>query len=169
MGEQGWVFVEPEDLEEHWGICPPDIDQDLCGPGDAERDLYDVDDAEERDSETWHEQDSEEWELDLSTRAEEQDDILPAPTFEYMVLERSPVLRDVWENSMARYYVPAWRGPPTPLQEATRKLYGPRFGRGTAHAIGIWADCDSPVFSLRVWYWLRRQGEMLWVFQPPLW
>jgi hypothetical protein len=40
--------------------------------------------------------------------------------------------------------------------EAALLVYGPSNGRGTAHAMGIWADCDPQPLWPGIFYWARR-------------
>jgi hypothetical protein len=72
----------------------------------------------------------------------------------------SPALKLVWENFMQRHETVS-RGSRRPLREAVRMVYGPSYGRETAQAVGIWANCENPSFWLRFWFWMQRQGEIL--------
>jgi hypothetical protein len=45
--------------------------------------------------------------------------------------------------------------------EAGRVVFGQTYGRGTGRALGVWANGDNPWIWLLIWYWIRRQREIL--------
>ena len=78
----------------------------------------------------------------------------------------SPALQLViWETFMSssshRQQIPC-----TPRNTATNHLrraaqitFGRSYGKGTAHAVGLFANCDDPSVWLRLGCWIRRQRE----------
>ncbi|RYP53010.1 hypothetical protein DL768_001913 [Monosporascus sp. mg162] len=74
----------------------------------------------------------------------------------------SPALKLVWENFMQRYES-ALRGSRTLLRETARMVYGPSYERGTAHAVGIWANYNNPPVWLRLWNQPERENNE-WLF-----
>ncbi|KAK1758623.1 hypothetical protein QBC47DRAFT_375281 [Echria macrotheca] len=59
-----------------------------------------------------------------------------------------PALQLVWERNT------------TNLRRAAQITLGQSYGRGTAHAVGLFANCDDPSIWLRLGYWVRRQKEI---------
>ncbi|KAK1834990.1 hypothetical protein QBC39DRAFT_431288 [Podospora conica] len=55
-----------------------------------------------------------------------------------------------------------WRRNATDLRQAGLLNFGQPYGRGTAHAVGLFANTDKPSIWLRLFYWTRRQREILW-------
>jgi len=47
----------------------------------------------------------------------------------------------------------------TYLRRAAQLTFGQSYGRGTAHAVGLFANCDDPSIWLRLGYWIRWQKE----------
>ena len=78
----------------------------------------------------------------------------PEPVYTFI----SPALRLVWGN-----FVPhrqGWsHGLNTPLWGAARIIFMQSHRKGTAHAVGVWANSDNPSISLKVWFWIQRQRK----------
>jgi len=71
-----------------------------------------------------------------------------------------PALQLVWETFMShRQQIPHRPRNTTNLRRAAQITFGQSYGKGTAHAVGLFANRDDPSIWLRLGYWIRRQKE----------
>jgi hypothetical protein len=66
----------------------------------------------------------------------------------------SPALRLVW-GTFVPHRQGGLQGPNTPLWGAARIIFEQSYRKGTAHAVGVWANSDNPSIWLKIWFWIR--------------
>jgi hypothetical protein len=72
-----------------------------------------------------------------------------------------PALQLVWETFKSHHHQQIPRRPrnTTNLRRAAQITFGQSYGKGTAHAVGLFANCDDPSIWLRLGCWIRRRKE----------
>jgi len=69
-------------------------------------------------------------------------------------------LQLVWETFIShRQQIPHRPRNTIDLRRAAQITFGQSYGKGTAYAVGLFANCDDPSIWLRLGYWIRRQKE----------
>jgi hypothetical protein len=72
----------------------------------------------------------------------------------------SPALQLVWGRFMSHHQRISQRQNMTILRRAALITFGPSYGRGTAHAIGLWANSDDTSIFFNFGCWIRQQREI---------
>lgn len=70
----------------------------------------------------------------------------------------SPALQLVWKGCVP-HHKGGLQGPNTAVWGATRIVFEQSYRSGTAHAVGIWANCQNPCIWLKPLFWIRRQRQ----------
>jgi len=72
----------------------------------------------------------------------------------------SPALQLVWGRFMSNHQLQILqRQNIASLRRAALITFGPSYGRGTAHAVGLWANSDDTSIYFKLGCWFRRQRE----------
>lgn len=72
----------------------------------------------------------------------------------------SPALQLVWGRFMSHHQGILQRQNVTNLRQAAFVTLGPSYRRGTAQAMGLWANIDDGSIFFRLGCWIRRQREI---------
>jgi hypothetical protein len=72
----------------------------------------------------------------------------------------SPALQLVWGRLMSHHQRISQGQNMTNLRRAALITFGPSYGRGTAHAIGLWVNSNDTSIFFKFGCWIRRQREI---------